>query len=63
MIFWSFICFSVALASGLIGFGGAATSVASLAQILFFVFFSISVALIAAKLVRDHADGRFTDAD
>ena len=53
MLYWSFISFTVALTSGLFGFGGAATVAAGLAQLLFFVFLGISVLLVAVKAARD----------
>ncbi len=56
MIYWSFISFSVALASGLFGFGGSSTPAAGLAQTLFFVFLLIAVCLAGVKVARD-ADG------
>lgn len=56
MMYWSFISFSVALASGLFGFGGSSTPAAGMAQTLFFVFLLIAVCLVGVKVARE-ADG------
>lgn len=50
MIYWAYICLTVALAAGLLGFGGAA---AAAGQTLFFIFLSVAVALIAFKMSRE----------
>lgn len=63
MVFWSVISFAAALVAGLFGFGGSASTATGLFQILFFVFFALSVGLFAVKLARDHEAGRFTDAE
>lgn len=54
MFFWSYIAFTLALAAGLFGFGGASTASAGLAQTLFFVFLGVSIALVGVKVARDH---------
>ena len=53
MLYWSFISFTVALTSGLFGFGGDATNAAGVAQFLFFLFLGISIVLVAVKAARD----------
>lgn len=53
MIYWSFISLSVALASGLFGFGGSGTEGAWLGQALFFVFLAFAALLVALKFARD----------
>lgn len=53
MIYWAYILLSVAVAAGLMGFGGEGGAAAILAQALFFVFLSVAVMLIAIKLSRE----------
>ena len=54
MIYWAYVSFTVALTSGLFGFGGQATIVAGVAQTLFFVFLGVALVLVAAKMAHEH---------
>lgn len=63
MIFWSFISFAIALAAGLFGFGGSNGGPAGMAQILFFVFLGISIALVAVRIARDSMEEPSTHSD
>ena len=56
MLYWAYILLTVALAAGLVGFGGEGSAAVALAQALFFVFLSVAVVLIAIKLSRETRD-------
>jgi uncharacterized membrane protein YtjA (UPF0391 family) len=41
MLYWALVFFIIAIVAAFFGFGGVATTAASIAQILFFVFLGI----------------------
>lgn len=57
MIYWAYICLTVALAAGLLGFGGEGGAATVAGQTLFFIFLGIAVILIALKVSREARDG------
>lgn len=56
MIYWAYICLTVALAAGLLGFGGDGGAAVVAGQTLFFIFLSVAVVLIALKMSRAERD-------
>ncbi len=53
MLYWAFVFLVVALVGGLLGFGGVASTAASIAQALFFVFLIVFVvALVTGVMSR-----------
>jgi len=52
MLYWAMIFFAVTVAAGVLGFGGVASAVIELAQILFFVFLVLFVACLMVGLVK-----------
>lgn len=56
MIYWAYICLTVALAAGLLGFGGDGGVAAVAGQTLFFIFLSAGVVLIALKMSWEARD-------
>ena len=53
MLQWAFIFLVVAIVAALLGFGGAATAVAGMAKLLFFVFLALFlVALITGSFLQ-----------
>ncbi len=56
MLYWAFVFLVVALVAGLLGFGGVASTAASIAQALFFVFLIVFV--VATPDLTDTAPPR-----
>ena len=56
MIYWAYICLTVALAAGLLGFSGDGGATAIAGQALFFIFLIAAAVLIALKVSRETRD-------
>ncbi|SFS05011.1 DUF1328 domain-containing protein [Yoonia litorea] len=53
MLYYALAFLLVAIISAVFGFGGLASATAGIAQILFFVFIALSVALLLFRALRD----------
>lgn len=52
MLYWAAVFFVIALAAGVLGFGGLAAGAAEIAKILFFVFIVLFVASLIVHGTR-----------
>ncbi|HEY7772676.1 MAG TPA: DUF1328 domain-containing protein [Marinagarivorans sp.] len=52
MLGWAIVFFLIAIAAGVLGFGGIAGAASGIAQIFFFIFLALLVVMAIARAVR-----------
>jgi uncharacterized membrane protein YtjA (UPF0391 family) len=52
MLYWALIFFIIAVVTGVLGFGGIASTAAGIAQVLFFIFIVIFAVALIMGLAR-----------
>ena len=57
MLYWALVFFVVSIIAAVLGFGGIATTMAGIAQILFYIFIVLFLVSLIAGLMRRGSAG------